>query len=255
MWQRLWSVLDWFAPVIMAIGAFRTAYLGVHVSFHPPGAAKQRRYKYEFITWGVAVIGLTLYQFYRNQSSQSALLSDVGSIKVGVSSIDTQLKQIGPSRSAGGFLQLVQFNASEDEPQFVVGKPFVMNIAFGNKGTEPVYHAVQFSSIVFASGPGSTMAAGRAAKEWFASQLAHQQWSPGVEVGVGIAMWQTAATGTLDRAQIDQIRTGQLQVCLLGYARWRDKTGSERDVQSCFVLQKPLVIPAKRDDLIWQYCQ
>jgi hypothetical protein len=152
------------------------------------------------------VIGLTFYQWYRNQSAQSVLLSDVGTIKAGVVSIDTQLRHV--NSSPGGFLQLTQFNAPHDVPQLVLGKPFMMNMAFGNKGTAPVHNAVQFTAVLLVNDVHNNhAAAGRAARRWFATQLAKHTWPAGVDVGVGIELWQTAATGLLGRQDLENIQS------------------------------------------------
>jgi hypothetical protein len=253
MLQRLSEVFDWLAPLIIATISLVFGYFGLRAGAHPPSEKQQKTYEKAFYILGAIVLVFTAYQIYRSQSDQRTLSSKVDDIKTGVSGLSTQLKEIGPS--ANGFLQVTHFNAPYDEPQLVPGKRFMMNLAFGNRGTAPVHNANQFSALLLVNGAnGNWVAVSRTAKNWFTNQLSKQTWSTGSEVGVDIALWQTVSTGVLSREELQNIQTGRSALCLLGYARWRDTTGASRDVQSCMILVSPPTLPMKRDNLAWRDC-
>lgn len=76
-------MLNIILAVAQAIVALIGAYLGVHVTLHPPGesAKKSRAYKVGFIACGVVATVLIAVQAYRNDTSQTALQRQLGRIE------------------------------------------------------------------------------------------------------------------------------------------------------------------------------
>jgi hypothetical protein len=75
--------MDIFLAVVQAFVAAAAAYLGVHLTLHPPGESARAKlaYKAGFILCGLASIALIATQAYRNDQTQTALRGQLARIE------------------------------------------------------------------------------------------------------------------------------------------------------------------------------
>ena len=63
-----WTIIDVTITVLVAIAAWRMAYLGLH----PPDELSKTKYRTEFKCWGVLLVLLAIWQGVRQQITQQA---------------------------------------------------------------------------------------------------------------------------------------------------------------------------------------
>jgi hypothetical protein len=134
--------------VIQAIVAAITAYLGVHLTLHPPGESisVKRAYKAGFIICGAISVALIAVQAYRNDRTQEALEKQLGRIENSTGRIEEHTKEpphvtvnvpqvvVRPQSKPvpGGSLQLVKW-----EPFPTGGRPLGAHVHFLNTWPTP----------------------------------------------------------------------------------------------------------------------
>src|SRR5580704_4897550 len=75
--------MDIFLAIVQAVVALAMAYLGVHLTLHPPGESTRTKsaYKAGFIVCGIVSVALIGVQTHRNGDAQKALRNQLARIE------------------------------------------------------------------------------------------------------------------------------------------------------------------------------
>jgi hypothetical protein len=256
--------------IVLAICIFvltaATAYLGVHVSLHPPQTDSQKKH------YKVGFGGLTLlaaiaigYQTYLGRVATDHLQTQLDTIQRNtqqppVVNVPAPIVTVNSAPQllpkSKGFLAVekVEFR----EQTLSAGNPFSVNLYVRNTGTDPVYniHRIQHVLLEDAKGVASSsdsLIVDRKARAEF-SKVLHGNKDyriPVPQMGVGEGYWDTLGFQSLTDDQVKGIVNGDVRLYIFIHAQWDNQ---EKDTDICQWLQYTGGTQVTQWKPVWHNC-
>jgi hypothetical protein len=195
---------------------------------------------------GVVTFVLIIVQAGRNADTQEELRSDIKKI----------ITNTERSVQVAGFLQHHSTGVSKSgAPLLTENKRSFLNVAYVNKGSQPVDGARNFTELRivtdgnFTNPQRDTEAFGKFMRDAEDQKKDNLQ---GSTVGVSGILYGSVKTPEFTKEMIGEILRGETVLYVLGHAYW-----SERPQGSsiCLKLQPPDQAPVQMPDIVWRICE
>jgi|ERR1700719_2547896 len=230
-------LFDGIIAVLLGACAWRMAYLGVHVTIHPPELRKGRTkksLKREFYLIGALSTILILIQVYRTDRTYNALLGEINKGRNAAVSMFT-VTPPGPSHAE----DLIDGAALKFNVKFMVRENTARNMR----------DAVQLYLVDKPPSPDVSRAVVAQFKSTESQQLNYQ----GQDMGIDTGRWETVSL-PVEEKQIWGIMAGTSTLYIIGTAHWVNPSGSDGHSDGCTYLQKPDQRRITFENSVWHSC-
>ena len=259
--------MDIFLAALLFLVASATAYLGVHVTLHPPATDKAKRsYKVAFLALTVVALGLIIWQTILNRRETGSLHAQLNKIQKNTETPPSVTVNVPPSAPpqiivnnappskhvALGFVKLSRNPQFLNGGQIIEGLPLRVNIFFANKGSEPVENVATYYGTAIAPIAGDPDKLDREIHAKFYSDARKgAATSPLFTLNPGDEMWNTVDTPKLTKEQVEGLIGGTVRFYAYGWARWKNES---HDFDLCLWLQAPRMNHIDNDMAVWHMC-
>ena len=247
-----WTIIDVTITVLVAIAAWRMAYLGLH----PPDELSKTKYRTEFKCWGVLLVLLAIWQGVRQQITQQAwtkiltgLSTDVKGLKDKPPVVEVNVPPAlnPPPVKQRATMGIPDYNGVKFDYNPQSG--WWVNLLCQNMGTSAVA-----KNVVCTTSTEKVPAINRAPTKqtlqgvWmrFSKLVTHP--APSVDLEPGKGIWGSFG---LDMHDIDPaLISGDKVIVLAGTISYSDDLGRHRK-EYCRWSQPPFV----PDNTVWHLCE
>jgi len=242
-------MVDITVALVLCVTAAVMAYMGVHVTLHPPREKNKNYWKASF--WAVALLASVgvIVQAVRNNQTQDSLRKQLTDIQANTAK-PTPSADLHDVRWDAAYNVAVNGINTGSHVPFTIGKPVVYNIGISNKGIAAAKGFWVYAKVYNAADDSEQTEA--AMTNQFKNEIAsHSQdiAQSTIRIEPGTGTFSTTHTDYIiskaDKAKFD---AGKEVVYLYYYLTWRDPSGVHRDKQ-CLVTQTPAFNPE-----VWHYC-
>jgi hypothetical protein len=231
--DSLWEIL---IAAALCGAALRMAYLGVHVTIHPPANRDdigKEKIKKEFISLAVVSIVLVILQSYRASSAYSNLVNEIrknqnASVGLLVMDPNANIEYLLPNRT-------LVFSS-----RYVVTGNSASNVRL-------------YCELRFVKGPPS-IEQDRATLGVFRSRAVEKNTRPGQDYTIGTGPWMTSEL-LLTEPIISDFMSSKGTIYLLGEVVWKNPNGSDSYEDACERLEPPKVPYLVAKDTVWGNCE
>ena len=211
-------VFDVLLAVASALVTLYIAYLGVHVTLHPPQDARTRRaYKIRFWACGLLAVALIIGQTVRNAETQSEIQTELAKIEAGVKG--------SPHHT---HVQFLPFGMVTNNPAYPFRPNTLVefNVACIDAGPYAIEDTSEIEHRIYLLKPptSKTEMVDEFKRTLPRLQLTGTMLTASTSAGQP-GMWQTATGPVLSESDVKKLTKGTYELCVIAGIVWKDGTG------------------------------